>query len=86
LFFSHVASEGVEMIGKPHLRCTRHFEAAVEAKPFLRRIDKEGTRVAVRMRFRIRSLLARPPFGSLLDLLLAYVTQFFQSQEANYMD
>jgi MoxR-like ATPase len=58
LFFGHVASEVAELIGKLHLRCTRHFQAAVEAKSFLRSIDKEGSSVAVRMRFRIRPLLA----------------------------
>jgi MoxR-like ATPase len=41
LFFGHVASEVAELIGKLHLRCTRHFQAAVEAKSFLRSIDKE---------------------------------------------
>jgi hypothetical protein len=38
------------------------------------------------MRFRIPPLLARPALGDPPDLLMAYVTQFFQSQEPNYMD
>ena len=46
LFFGHVASEVAELIGKLHLRCTRHFQAAVEANSFLRSIDKEGSAVA----------------------------------------
>src|SRR6266513_2832858 len=86
LLLRHVASEVAELISESRARRTRQFQAAVEARPFLRCIDKEGSGVPVRMRFRIRPLLARPALRSSLDLLLAYVTQFFQSQEANYMD
>src|ERR1700730_16901168 len=49
----HIEGEVAELISEPRARRTRRFQASVEAKPLLRCIDKEGSRVAVRMRIRI---------------------------------